>query len=131
MRLLPYIYKKIGLSIFILIVVAVIAALIGHFMPQLKASKIYIEILGLIAMLFIMLSKEKQEKETTHLRRQTAMVFALVSAFVFVLVDRIFDILGLGSLSISSGHLLVYVFFSYCFVFYVAPYLNQKKTKRL
>ncbi len=131
MRLLPYIYKKIGVSIFILIAVTVIAALMGHFMPQLKASTIYIEILGLIAMLFIMLSKEKKEDETTKLRRQAAMVFALVSAFVFVLVDHIFDLFGLGSLSISSGHLLVYIFLSYCFMFYLGPYLNKKKTKRL
>ncbi len=125
MRLLPYIYKRIGVSIFILIVVAVIAALIGHFMPQLKAGKLYIEILGLIAMLFIMLSKEKQENETTSLRRQAAMVFALVSAFVFVLIDRIFGLFGLGSLSISSGHLLMYVFLSYCFMFYLGRYLKK------
>ncbi len=125
MRLLPYIYKRIGISIFILIVVTVIAALIGHFMPQLKAGKLYIEISGLIAMLLVMLSKEKQENETTHLGRQAAMVFALVSAFVFVLIDRIFGLFGLGSLNISSGHLLVYVFLSYCFMFYLGRYSKK------
>ncbi len=125
MRLLPYIYKRIGVSIFILIAVFVIAALIGHFMPQLKAGKLYIEILGLIAMLLVMLSKEKQENETTPLRRQIAMVFALVSAFVFALVDRIFDLFRLGSLGLDSGYLLTYIFLSYCFVFYLGRYLKK------
>jgi hypothetical protein len=121
--LLPNYWKKIGLTLIALIVVAAICQpylLPGYEPAGHKNVAAVFSTFSMIGLFFVAFSKDKTEDEMTIRLRLQSLSFAVVASVVTVMIDPIVTILFGDPVTKTNGfNLMMQLLIGYLFLYYI------------